>query len=47
MNAKDNGHDNACAKSLFLPMKVEVIHGDRFAAGEKMRSAVFEYVAVD
>ena len=47
MNAKDNGYDNACAESLFLPMKVEAIQGDRLAAGEKMRNAVFEYVAVD
>jgi len=47
MSAKGNCYDNACAESLFHPMKVVAIHGDRFAAGEKMRSAVFEYVAVD
>lgn len=28
-------------------MKVEAIHGERFATREEMRHAVFEYIEVD
>ena len=38
---------NACAESFFHTMKVEVIHGERFATREEMRSTIFEYIEVD
>lgn len=47
MSAKGNCYDNACAESFFHTMKVEVIHGERFAAREEMRQTVFEYIEVD
>ena len=36
-----------CAESFFHTMKVEAIHGERFATREEMRHAVFEYIEVD
>lgn len=47
MSAKGNCYDNACAESFFHTLKVERIHGERFATREAMRQAVFEYVEVD
>ena len=47
MSAKGNCYDNACAESFFHTMKVEAIHGERFATREEMRHAVFEYIEVD
>jgi transposase InsO family protein len=47
MSAKGNCYDNACAESFFHTLKVETIHGERFATRVEMRSAVFEYIEVD
>jgi len=47
MSAKGNCYDNACAESFFHSLKVEVIHGERFATREEMRRTVFEYIEVD
>jgi len=47
MSAKGNCYDNACAESFFHSLKVEAIHGERFATREQMREAVFEYIEVD
>ena len=47
MSARGCCYDNACAESFFHTLKVEVIHGDRFATREKMRQTVFEYIEVD
>lgn len=47
MSAKGNGYDNACAESFFHSLKVEAIHGERFATREVMRQTVFEYIETD
>ena len=47
MSAKGNCYNNACAESFFHTMKVEAIHGERFATREEMRHTVFEYIEVD
>jgi len=47
MSAKGNCYDNACAESFFHTLKVEAIHGERFATREEMRQTVFEYIEVD
>jgi putative transposase len=47
MSAKGCCYDNACAESFFHTLKVEAIHGERFATREVMRQAVFEYIEVD
>ena len=47
MSAKGNCYDNACAESFFHTMKVEAVHGERFATREEMRHTVFEYIEVD
>ena len=47
MSAKGNCYDNACAESFFHSMKVELVHGERFATRERMRQQVFEYIEVD
>ena len=47
MSAKGNCYDNACAESFFHTLKVECIHGERFATREDMRQTVFEYIEVD
>jgi len=47
MSAKGNCYDNACAESFFHSLKVEAIHGERFATREGMRQTVFEYIEVD
>jgi len=47
MSAKGNCYDNACAESFFHSLKVEAIHGERFATGDEMRKTVFEYIEVD
>lgn len=44
MSAKGNCYDNACAESFFHSLKVEAIHGERFATRENMRQTVFEYI---
>ena len=47
MSAKGCCYDNACAESFFHSLKVEAIHGERFATRESMRQAVFEYIETD
>lgn len=47
MSGKGNCYDNACAESFFHTLKVELVHGESFAARETMRRAVFEYIEVD
>lgn len=46
MSAKGNCYDNACAESFFHSLKVEAIHGERFATRSEVRQAVFEYIEV-
>lgn len=47
MSAKGNCYDNACAESFFHSLKVEAIHGERFATREVIRQTVFEYIEVE
>lgn len=47
MSAKGNCYDNACAESFFHSLKVEAIHGERFATRQAMKETVFEYIEVD
>lgn len=47
MSAKGNCYDNAYAEIFSHSLKVEVIHGERFATRESMRQAVFEYIETD
>ena len=47
MSGKGNCYDNACAESFFHSLKVEAIHGERFATREEVRHTVFEYIEVD
>ena len=47
MSARGNCYDNACAESFFHSLKVEAIHGERFASREEMRQTVFEYIEAD
>lgn len=47
MSAKGNCYDNAVAESFFHTMKVEIIHGERFATRDEMRQTVFEYIEID
>ncbi len=47
MSAKGNCYDNACAESVSHSLKVEPIHGERFATPQAMKEAVFEYIEVD
>jgi transposase InsO family protein len=47
MSAKGNCYDNACAESFFHSLKVETIHGERFATRQAMKETVFEYIEVD
>ncbi len=41
MSGKGNYYDNACVEDLFHSLKVEAIHGERFASREWMRETVF------
>jgi len=47
MSRKGNCWDNAVAESFFHTLKVELVHGHRFAERETLRQAVFEYIEVD
>jgi putative transposase len=47
MSGKGNCYDNACAKSFFHTLKVEAIHGERFATRDLIKQVVFEYIEVD
>ena len=46
MSGKGNCYDNACAESFFHSLKVEAIHGERFATRKIMKRVVFEYIEV-
>jgi putative transposase len=46
MSAKGRCYDNAVAESFFHSLKVELIHGQRFASRERAMSAIFKYVEV-
>ncbi|HCI6877959.1 TPA: IS3 family transposase, partial [Klebsiella quasipneumoniae subsp. similipneumoniae] len=47
MSGRGNCYDNACAESFFHSMKVECVHGERFASREIMRTTVFNYIECD
>jgi len=47
MSGRGNCYDNACAESFFHSMKVECVHGERFASREIMRITVFNYIECD
>ena len=47
MSAKGNCYDNAAMESWNHSLKVEAIHGERFATREQARAHVFEYIEVD
>ncbi|MDV0626377.1 IS3 family transposase [Klebsiella variicola subsp. variicola] len=47
MSAKGCCYDNACVESFFHSIKVECIHGERFASREIMRTTVFNYIECD
>ncbi|RWR01237.1 transposase [[Pantoea] beijingensis] len=47
MSAKGCCYDNACVESFFHSLKVECIHGERFASREIMRATVFNYIECD
>lgn len=47
MSRRGNCYDNSCAESFFHSLKVEAIHGEKFATREHMRRAVFEYIELD
>ena len=47
MSAKGNCYDNAAMESWNYSLKVEAIHGERFATREQARAHVFEYIEVD
>lgn len=47
MSAKGNCYDNAAMESWNHSLKVEAIHGERFATREQAKAHVFEYIEVD
>lgn len=47
MSARGNCYDNAAMESWNHSLKVEAIHGERFATREDAREHVFEYIEVD
>jgi transposase InsO family protein len=47
MSAKGCCNDNAYVESFFHSLKVECIHGERFANWEIMRTTVFSYIECD
>lgn len=46
MSAKGRCYDNAVAESFFHSLKVELVHGERFASREQAMSAIFKYMEV-
>ena len=46
MSRKANCYDNAVAESFFHSLKVELVHGIRFATRAEARAAVFDYIEV-
>lgn len=47
MSAQGNCYDNAAMESWNHSLKVEAIHGERFATREQAKAHVFEYIEVD
>lgn len=47
MSARGNCYDNAAMKGWSHSLKVETIHGERFATREQACACVFEYIEVD
>jgi putative transposase len=47
MSAKGNCYDNAAMESWNHSLKVEAVHGERFATREQVKAHVFEYIEVD
>ena len=47
MSAKGNCYDNAAMESWNHSLKVEAIHGERFATRVEATAQVFEYIEVD
>lgn len=47
MSAKGCCYDNACVESFFYSLRMECIHGERFASREIMRTTVFNYIECD
>jgi putative transposase len=47
MSAKGNCYDNAAMESWNHSLKVEAIHGERFATREQAKAHVFDYIEVD
>ncbi len=47
MSAKGNCYDNAAMESWNHSLKVEAIHGERFATRKQAKAHVFEYIEVD
>lgn len=47
MSAKGNCYDNAAMESWNHSLKVEAIHGERFATRAQAKAHVFEYIEVD
>jgi transposase InsO family protein len=46
MSKKGDCYDNAAMESWNHSLKVEAIHGERFAMREQARTHVFEYIEV-
>lgn len=44
MSKRGDCFDNACAESFFHTLKVELTHGERYAARQDLRQVVFEYI---
>lgn len=47
MSARGNCYDNAAMESWNHSLKVEAIHGERFATRSEAKAQVFEYIEVD
>lgn len=47
VSARGNGYDNAALESWNHSLKVEAIHGERFATREQARTCGFQYIEVD
>jgi putative transposase len=46
MSRRGNCHDNACAESFWVRLKVELVHRQRFATRAEARRAIFQYIEV-
>ena len=46
MSAKGNCYDNAAMESWNHSLRVEAIHGERFATREQAKVEVFDYIEV-